>query len=129
MRIFNLVCSFALLVLSSNSAANPATVDPNNDFDCAVAFQFFHKMAEAKQAPADLREGTAVMNAWFISKWSEQPGESAGRREHFMAMVTAMGEDPKAYGDTLRTCSARANADPLFDRFVTAFRSTPPSAK
>jgi hypothetical protein len=83
-------------------------------------------MAQAKQAPADLLEETSVMYSWFIAKWMEHPGESAGRREHYVAMVKAMGDDPKAYGNTLNVCSARANSDPLFDRFVTAFRSTVP---
>jgi hypothetical protein len=126
MRIVDLICSLALLTLAANSAPSPATVDPNNDFDCAVVFDFLHRMAQAKQAPAELLEETSVMYSWFIAKWMEHPGESAGRREHYVAMVKAMGDDPKAYGNTLNACSARANSDPLFDRFVTAFRSTVP---
>ena len=48
MRIRNVICSFALLTLASGSGI-AATADPNNDFDCATAFQFAHRMAVAKQ--------------------------------------------------------------------------------
>lgn len=129
MRIVNVICSLALLTFAANSAPSPATVDPNNDFDCAVLFDFFHRMAQAKHAPADLLEETSVMNSWFIAKWMEHPGERAGRREHYVAMVKAMGDDPEAYGNTLNACSARANSDSHFDRFVAAFRSTVPAAR
>jgi hypothetical protein len=128
MRIVDVTCSLALLTLAANSAPSPATVDPNNDFDCAVVYDFFHRMAKAKQAPADLLEETSAMNSWFIAKWMEHAGESPGRREHYVAMLTAMSDNPKAYGNTLNACSARANSDPLFDRFVKAFRSTVPAA-
>ena len=93
MRIVDLICSLALLTLAANSAPSPATVDPNNDFDCAVVFDFLHRMAQAKQAPAELLEETSVMYSWFIAKWMEHPGESAGRREHYVAMVKAMGDE------------------------------------
>ena len=130
MRIKKAICSIALLALTGASNAPAETVDPNNDFDCAVLFEFFHRMAEAKQLPADLREETLIMGFWFATKWEqEHPGENARKGEHFTAMVKVMGEDPKAYRSALNACSARANADPLFDGFVTSLRGSAPPAR
>ena len=130
MRIQNVVCSIALLALTGAANANVAAVDPNNDSDCAVLYEFFHRMTEAKQLPADLREETLIMGFWFATKWEqEHPGENARKGEHFAAMVKAMGEDPKAYRSALNACSARANADPLFDGFVTSLRGSAPPAR
>ena len=127
MRIDKVLCSLALLALTGASYPNPATVDPDNDFDCATLFQFFHKMAEAKQAPADLLEEVLIMNAWFGAKWDhEHPGEEAKQLDHYLAMVKAVGDDPKAYKDTLNACSTRANADPAFSVFVTELRKSAP---
>jgi len=129
MRIQNVICSIALLAFAGASNANVAAVDPNNDSDCAVLYEFFHRVAEAKQLPADLREETLIMALWFETKWEqEHPGVNARQGEHFNAMVKAMGEDPKAYRDALLACSKRANADPLFDEFVKALRGSAPPA-
>ena len=68
MRIQNVICSFALLAFAGASHANVAAVDPNNDSDCAVLYEFFHRMTEAKQLPADLREETLIMGFWFATK-------------------------------------------------------------
>jgi hypothetical protein len=129
MRIDKLLCSFALLALTGASNANVAAVDPTNDSDCAILFEFFDRMAVAKQAPKEIREQTLIMGLWFETKWDqEHPGQNARQGEHFTAMVKAMGEDPKAYRDTLVACSERANADPVFDVFVKALRGSPPPA-
>jgi ABC-type sulfate transport system substrate-binding protein len=53
-RIRDVICSFALLAAAVGSQAR----------------------AEARNAPADERELTLVMNAWFAAKWErEHPGE------------------------------------------------------
>jgi hypothetical protein len=124
MRIDKLICSFALLALAGAANPNPATVDPNQDFDCAVLLKFFHRVM-VPDGPADLQEETLIMNAWFTAKWAQDhPKEEANEREHYLAMVKAIGEDPKSQRDRLNACSARANADPRFGRFVSAFQST-----
>jgi hypothetical protein len=124
MRINKFICPFAFLGLAGASHANATAADPNSDFDCAVVFDFFHRVAESKPALADLRAETAIMNSWFIAKYVEHPDKSTEHREHYMAMVKDLGENGRAYGGTLKTCTARANSDPLFDPFVKAFRET-----
>ena len=124
MRIDKLICSFALLALAGATNPDPATVDPNNDYDCAVLLKFFHR-AMVPDGPADLQEETLIMNAWFTAKWAQDhPQEDPGEREHYLAMVKAIGADAKSYRDQLNACSTRANADPHFGRFVGAFQST-----
>jgi hypothetical protein len=118
MRIRDLICSFALLAAAVDSEAKAQAVDPNSDFDCAIVFQFYHRMAEARNAPADERELTLVMNAWFVGKWErEHPGEGPKQFDHYAAIVTALGNDPNAYRETIRTCSGRATSDPAFGPF------------
>ena len=130
MRIDKVLCSLAVLAVAGASNANVATVDPNNDFDCATLFEFFDRMAVANHAPADLREQTIIMGLWFETKWEhEHPGENPRQSEHFTAMVKAMGENPKAYRDTLLACSKRANADPIFDGFVKTLKGSPPAER
>ena len=131
MRIANLICSSALLALAGGSAANAATADPNDDYDCATTFQFFYKMAKAKQAPADLLEQVLIMNMWYAEKWGrDHPGPMTRQQfDHYSEIVTAMGDNPKAYRDTLNTCSSRANSDPGFPAFVSAFRKNPPTPR
>ncbi|NUS99905.1 MAG: hypothetical protein HOP96_02890 [Sphingomonas sp.] len=128
MRITNLLCSFALLTLAGTSTASAETIDPNSDFDCSVTFEFFHRVAKAKQAPADLLEEVLIMGLWFETKWNqEHPGEDARRSEHFFAMLKDLGDNPKAHRDTLNSCSERANADPVFNVFATELRKSAPA--
>jgi hypothetical protein len=55
-RIRDVICSFALLAAAVGSQAR----------------------AEARNAPADEREMTLVMNAWFAAKWElEHPVRAA----------------------------------------------------
>ena len=130
MRIDKLLCSFALIALASPSNANPATVDPSKDFDCAVLFKFFHKAMVMSKGPADLQEQTLVMNQWFTDQFARDHSVDAiDQREHFFAMVKAMGEDPKAYRDQLNACSARANADPAFEPFAILHRKRAPASR
>lgn len=124
MRIDKLICSFGLLALAGATSPSPATIDPNKDYDCSVLLKFFH-VAMVPDGPADLQEETLIMNAWFTAKWAQDhPVEEANEREHYLAMVKAIGTDPKSYRDQLNACSSRANADPHFSRFVGAFKST-----
>ena len=130
MRFFNLLCCFALLALASPTNANPATVDPNNDFDCAVLFKFFHRAMVMTKGPADLQEQTLIMNAWFTREFAaDHSVDNIDQREHFFAMVKAIGDDPKAYRDQLNACSTRANADPAFEPFVILHRKTAPASR
>jgi len=127
MRIYKAICSLALLALAGASNANVATVDPNNDSDCAVLFEFFDRMAAAKEAPTDIRKELLIMGLWFETIWDrDHPGENPRQGEHFTAMVKAIGEDPKAYHDTLNACAERANADPIFNAFATELRNAKP---
>ena len=128
MRIANLICSFALLTLATGSTANP--VDPTNDFDCATAYQFAHRMAVAKQLEADLQEQTLIMNAWFAEKWDyEHPGEGPKQFDRYSEILKILPDDPAGTVETLKAFSARANADPRFGGFVTAFRKNPPKPR
>jgi hypothetical protein len=130
MRIRDAICSFALLTLGTGSMANASPVDPTNDFDCATAFQFAHRMAVAKQLEADLQEQTLIMNAWFAEKWDyEHPGEGPNQFDHYSEILKILPDDPAATVQTLKACSARANADPRFGGFVTAFRKNPPKPR
>jgi hypothetical protein len=130
MRISNLSYPFALLGLTVASSATAATVDPSNDFDCATAFQFAYKMAVTKRLEADIQEQTLIMNAWFAEKWDyEHPGEGPKQLDHYSQVLKTLADDPKGTVETLKTCSARANADPRFDGFVTAFRKNPPKPR
>jgi len=118
MRIFKLISSFALFALSATAQASPGPIDPSSDLDCAIIFNFYHRVAIARNAPADERELTFVMNAWFSTQWERQhPDEDAGHSEHFKAVATALGEDPNAYREMIRTCSKRATSDPSFGPF------------
>lgn len=79
--------------------------------------------------PADLQEQTLVVNAWFTAKWAlDDRTNDTNVREHYLAMVKAIGDDPKAYRDQLNACSTRANADAHFTRFVSQFQPNPPPA-
>ena len=128
MRIDKLICSFALLTLAANSAPSPATVDPSKDFDCATLLKFYHRVL-VPDGPADLQEQTLTVNAWFTAKWAlDVHPDDPNLREHYLAMVKAIGDDPKAYRDQLLACGARANADPHFTRFVSQFQPNPPAA-
>ena len=130
MRIHNAICSFALLAAALGSEAKAAPVDPNDDFDCAIVFQFYHRMAEARNAPADELELTLVMNAWFAAKWErEHPGEGAKHFDHYAAVVSALGNDPNAYRETIRTCSAHATSDPAFGQFWIAHHKAAPGSR
>ena len=130
MRFRDVICSFALLVAPFDSEASAEAVDPNSDLDCAIIFQFFHRMAEARNAPADERELTLVMNDWFAAEWErEHPGEGAKQFDHYAAIVTALGNDPNAYRETIRMCSDRATSDPAFGPFWILHRKAGPGSR
>jgi len=130
MRICSVICAFAFLTLAGGSAATAATVDPNNDFDCATAFQFAHRMAVAKQLEADIQEQTLLLNTWFADKWNyEHPGEAPKQIDHYSEILKILPDDPSGTGETLKSCVARAKADLRFEGFVTAFRKNPPKPR
>lgn len=65
-RIRDVICLFALLAAAFDSEASAEAVDPNSDLDCAIVFQFFHRMAEARSAAAD--ERADVGDEWLIRR-------------------------------------------------------------
>jgi hypothetical protein len=134
MRITHVIPLLSLLALAGCSKASAATVDPNNDFDCATTFGFFREVAKLQgNAPDKARQGLFIMNQWYLAKWThEHPGEKAKQRDHEVAMVTAMGKDHQAYLDALsalRTCTDRVSADPKFDRFARLMQERAPDAR
>jgi hypothetical protein len=122
MRIAYATCLLSLVALAGCAKANAATIDPNNDFDCAVAFQFYSKLAELAHAPVNQQEATAAMNLWFGTKWgNEHPGEGPKQKDHYKAMINALGKDPVKYRYVMKSCADRAVAHPRFNAFAARF--------
>jgi hypothetical protein len=118
MPLRHLIRSAALIALAATSATAAAPIDPASDLDCAIIFNFYHRVAEARNAPADELELTSVMNAWFSDEWERKhPKEDEQQRQHFNEVATALGEDPNGYREMIRTCSHRALADPAFEPY------------
>jgi hypothetical protein len=130
MRTFKALLSSVLLALASASSASPATVDPNSDFDCAIISRFYFHVAEARKAPADERELTFVMSEWFSDQWNrDHPGEGAKHMDRYNAVVNALGDDPNAYREMIRTCGHRATSDAAFEPFWILHRKDTPALR
>jgi hypothetical protein len=118
------------MALAGCAKANAATVDPNDDFDCAVTFDFFREMAKLRgNAPDKARQGLFVFNQWYAAKWQHDHPGAAEPKEHALAMVNAMGKDPSAYKDVVKSCANRAAADPKFNRFADLVTQQLPDAR
>ena len=128
MRILKALFSSALLAVSSASNADPVIVDPSADFDCAIISRFYFHVAEGRKAPADERELTFVMSEWFSDEWNrDHPGEGAKHMDRYNAVVNALGDDPNAYREMIRTCAHRATSDPAFGPFWILHRKDTPA--
>jgi hypothetical protein len=119
-----------LSALAGCARADAATVDPNDDFDCAVTFNFFHQMAKLQgNAPDKAVQGLFVFNQWYAAKWHHDHPGTAEPKDHALAMIGAMGKDPLAYKDALKRCTDRAAADPKFNRFADLLTERAPAAR
>ena len=119
MRIFTLLFPVSLLILTAAAPAALPGVDPNSDFDCATAYKYAYKMSVAKNLEADVQQQTLLMNKWFATNIRDKlPPTKEQLLDHFSKVLDAMVNDPKGAIDTLKSCSARANADPAFGAFL-----------
>ena len=58
------------------------------------------------------------MNKWFTGEIGDNlPGDKRQLLDHYSKVLDAMVNDPKGAIDTLKSCSARAKADPAFEPF------------
>jgi len=127
MRTKYLTLPFALLALAANAAPTLPTVDPTNDFDCATAYKYAYGMSVAKQLEPEIKEQTLLMNKWFTGEIGDKlPGDKRQLLDHYTKVLDALVNDPKGAMDTLKSCSARANADPAFEPFwILHHKATP----
>jgi hypothetical protein len=119
-----------VMSLAGCARANAATVDPNNDYDCAVTLDFFRELAKLQgNAPDKAREGLFLFHEWYVAKWDHEHPGAAEPKEHALAMIHAMGKDPSAYKDVVTSCAGRAAADPKFNRFADLMTQQAPDAR
>src|SRR4051812_19212978 len=103
----------SVLALAGCARASAATVDPNDDFDCAATAGFFREVAKLQNdAPDKARQVLFIPYLWYGAKWDHDhpAGKDAELLNHKTAMVTAMGKDALSYREPLKACAARAAA-------------------
>jgi hypothetical protein len=88
--------------------------------------EFYYRVAKDK-LPKDDQVDFLIVALWYETVWSQDhPGEDSRTDARFIPLVEALGESPKAYADTLKACTARANADSRFRQFAGSLRASAP---
>jgi len=119
----------AALALAGCAKADAATVDPNNDYDCAITFRVFREVAKVQGAPDKARQGLFIMEQWYSAKWDHDHANTPDPADHGDAIIKAMSLNPVAYKEPLKACTERAAADPHFDRFARLMQQRVPDAR
>jgi hypothetical protein len=113
-----------ILALAGCAKAGAATVDPNDDFDCAVTTGFFMDAAKVSEAPEVQQHALYVVNGWFAAKWRAEHPSASAEESHAAAssIFKVIQADPMKYTTVLQACTERATGDPKFDRFAKLVR-------
>jgi hypothetical protein len=107
-----------VLALAACGQAKAGSIDPTDDFDCAIVTSFFHEAAKSLGAPDDQQWASYVISSWYTVKlYKGHPDALATQRNRGRAMFNAIAKNPRNYSDDLKACTARAIADPRFRRF------------
>jgi hypothetical protein len=113
-----------VLALAGCAKAGAATVDPNDDFDCAVTSGFFLDAAKASGAPDQQQHALYVVNGWYAAKWHAEHPAASDDESHAAAFskFKLIQADPMKYNTVLQACTERAADDPKFNRFADLIR-------
>ena len=128
MRI-HATCLIAALALAGCAKAAAATVDPDNDYDCAITFDFFREAAKIQGAPDHQRQALFIMNQWFAEEWHHKNPNLVATADDEMKIVNVIARDPMSYKDVMKTCAERAAADPRFNKFAALMQQNAPDAR
>ena len=117
------ICLIPLLALAACGQARAGTVDPTDDFDCVIVSAYFNEAAKVAGVPAHEQWAAHVVSSWFtVTVYKEDPNLLANPGDRAKALMDAIGKDPRSYTDAMKACTARATADPRFNRFVAMLR-------
>lgn len=115
----------ACVLLSGCGRAQAATIDPANDVHCSVLAFYLHGLAKHEGRPDKQVRATKGLHDWYAAKMRAATGDRlkdpAVLEREVGPLLETVKADPLATREEALACMERAQADPTFDRFASAY--------